>query len=148
MTSSKFSVRPPPFKIPAICKKKKTGPPPPPPGDVLPQDPLELEFAIHGTLFGTRWDRDGPILLIKQSPTLWWAAIPPPANGEWARFDWNEGAPVYSGSLILYLGGIPSAVFNKSTTSYSWVPDFNTGLFNWENTFFAGQQEGKYKNPA
>lgn len=148
MTSSKFGGKIPPFKVPPICKDKTPPGEEEPPGNPLPGDPLSGEFSIHGSVFGNRWDRDGPLSMAKITDIRWESPIPPPPEGEVIIFNWNEGALVWSGTLLLYTGGSPLAVFNKPTSSYSPNGSFDTETFEWPFGFgWSGETKtGRYHN--
>lgn len=147
MTSSKFSQKPPPFKVPAVCKKKLLpGGPPPPEGDPLPADPCNCEFHIHGTWLGQPVDRDGDLPMDKLSEILWRSLVPAPPNGEIVDMHWNEDALRYAGIIRLYKNGNYWMNFVLGTTQYELDSNFDTGEFDWFNVLFVGSATGRYHN--
>lgn len=148
MTSSKFSMRPPAFKIPAICKKAVERGVPPPPAEPLPQNPIAGNFSIHGTYFGARFDRDGPLPLADIDGFMWLSEDPPPPDGELIAMWWNPDVPQWNAAINLYEGGLLKVHLNTPTTSYDWVDNFDTGTFDWQNIWWIGEKTGRFSNPG
>ncbi|KKK88380.1 hypothetical protein LCGC14_2743750 [marine sediment metagenome] len=146
MTSSKFAGALPPFKVPAVCKDKTRpddeGPPPNP----LPNEVIQGEFSLHGTYFGDRYDRDGPLPMDDIDGFLWKSQDPPPPNGELIAMWWNPAVPQWNAAINLYVGGVLKVHLNTPTWTYSWVPDFDTGTFDWRNIWWIGEKTGRLHN--
>lgn len=147
MVSSKFSVKPPPFKVPAVCKKKRPPGGEPPGGEPLPGDVVNGHWWIHGWYAGVRVDREGMLPMPKINPMLYYSTWPAPPDGEFIWMNWNPATYAWSGTLYLYEGINLKYVFNSGIHIYTPNANFDTGRFNWNVINFVGQQQGRYANP-
>ncbi len=142
MVSSKFSVKPPPFRVPKICKKKT----PEQQGNAEPNDTLNHWYDVDVSWFFYHWVFSGSIQIEKQFDHHWQSVGPPPVDGQTGTFQWFPAGPAFSASVTHYQGGVQILTLNITNEPYSVVPDFDTGEFDYTSALWAGKKKGRDSN--
>lgn len=146
MVSSKFSVKPPPLRVPAVCKKKLEPPEEEEEGNPDPTAPLMDWYDFDVTWLWFHYVFSGQIELTQTSETHWEGTTEDPDNGQRVTFDCNTETKEFAAWLAHFVGGAQMVSAIKNIGPYPEHPNFDTEVFEYYVPLFVGKKDGRIYN--